>query len=534
MANDAKRVSQLGVVTAVSANDRVVVLTNPTTAAQTQSITVSNFSNTLTIPNLVNGSNVISLDANGVLNLPLGIQMGANIEGEGNTGFDIYASSNLAYMGISYGANASNGTASYIKIYKTGPDPITSPHIYQLQIWNGNTNPANSYSNWLFDASVNRFALANNSYIYFSDSTMQYTAFNTNTAYTFSNTITFNSVINAISNSANYIGTLPAANVVSNTQLSSNLANYALLSNGLFTGSVNAASHTVGAAFTANSTLVNANAINVVNQTNTSTLYVTTAASIGTYFTVNSTSVSKTVNASFTGANTYIQNKLQIGNSAGYDFTTLALIEIDASQNTYSQIVMQNANSGTQASGDLVVTADNGNDSFGYVDLGINSSTYSNTVYGITGAGDAYLYSANSQLVIGTASVKDLVFHAGGTAATNRILTVNTTGVTVNSSSNLTVLSNTLNLGTSTNAANGYTYLPNGFKINWGWVSANSSAGNVTFTSPYTTNAYVVTATSNTTVATYQAAVVSVNNTIAAIRTGNSTSTNVFWQAIGY
>lgn len=43
MANDAKRTSQLGITTTLSANDRVVVLTNPASSAQTQSITVNSF-----------------------------------------------------------------------------------------------------------------------------------------------------------------------------------------------------------------------------------------------------------------------------------------------------------------------------------------------------------------------------------------------------------------------------------------------------------------------------------------------------------
>ena len=105
----------------------------------------------------------------------------------------------------------------------------------------------------------------------------------------------------------------------------------------------------------------------------------------------------------------------------------------------------------------------------------------------------------------------------------------------INSTINSTSIStNTLNLSEFTNSANGYTYLPNGFKLNWGWVSANSTNGNATFSSPYTTNVYSVTTTSNTAVATYQSAVVSQNNTVAVVRTGNATSTNVFWQAIGY
>jgi hypothetical protein len=51
----------------------------------------------------------------------------------------------------------------------------------------------------------------------------QYTWTNTQT---FTNGVTFNSVIIGTANSANYIGSLPAANVVSDNQLSSNLAYY--------------------------------------------------------------------------------------------------------------------------------------------------------------------------------------------------------------------------------------------------------------------------------------------------------------------
>lgn len=42
MANDAKKVSQLGIATTLSANDRVVVLTNATSSPVTQTITLSN------------------------------------------------------------------------------------------------------------------------------------------------------------------------------------------------------------------------------------------------------------------------------------------------------------------------------------------------------------------------------------------------------------------------------------------------------------------------------------------------------------
>jgi hypothetical protein len=51
MANDAKKVSELVVTTTLSANDRVVILSNPSSAANTKTITVANFANNLTANN---------------------------------------------------------------------------------------------------------------------------------------------------------------------------------------------------------------------------------------------------------------------------------------------------------------------------------------------------------------------------------------------------------------------------------------------------------------------------------------------------
>lgn len=309
---------------------------------------------------------------------------------------------------------------------------------------------------------------------------------------------------------------------------------------------------------------------------------------------IGNNTVNTTLNNSSLSTNSVtVQSKIQIGNAAGYNFGSLALIEIDANANSYQQIVIQNANTGNNASSDLVITADTGNDSVNFIDLGINGSNYLQSAFNIGGALDGYLYSSNSNLAIGTAANNGVIsFHANGTTSSDVKMTVNATAIgipnnvslvignsTVNTvlssttrtvanatgtititpasitvaanatsnivvgnstvnvainSSSIAITSNTFNLGSNTNAANGYTYLPNGFKLTWGWVSANSSVGNVTFPAAYTTNVYAVTATSNSTVATYQAAVIATNNTVAVIRTANVTATNVFWHAIGY
>lgn len=63
----------------------------------------------------------------------------------------------------------------------------------------------------------------------------QYTWSNTQT---FTNTITFSSVINGTANNTSFVGSVSAANVVSNAQLSANLTNYAPLAGATFSGDV--------------------------------------------------------------------------------------------------------------------------------------------------------------------------------------------------------------------------------------------------------------------------------------------------------
>lgn len=66
----------------------------------------------------------------------------------------------------------------------------------------------------------------------------------------------------------------------------------------------------------------------------------------------------------------------------------------------YTQVNLKNRNSGSNASADIVVTADNGNESVHYVDLGINSSTYQGGFVGREN--DAYLLNVGKDLYVGT------------------------------------------------------------------------------------------------------------------------------------
>jgi hypothetical protein len=83
--------------------------------------------------------------------------------------------------------------------------------------------------------------------------------------------------------------------------------------------------------------------------------------------------------------------------------------------NNYSQINLNNANTGSGASSDFVATADNGNETTFYVDMGVNNSGYINNGNGVGHANDAYMYSTANDLYIGNASVgKKLILFNGG------------------------------------------------------------------------------------------------------------------------
>jgi hypothetical protein len=75
-----------------------------------------------------------------------------------------------------------------------------------------------------------------------------------------------------------------------------------------------------------------------------------------------------------------------------------------------------------------VATANNGNETSNYIDMGINGGNYSGGVMGA--ANDGYLYTLGNNFLIGTANaLKSIVFMTGGTAqATNERMRIDGTG----------------------------------------------------------------------------------------------------------
>jgi len=96
--------------------------------------------------------------------------------------------------------------------------------------------------------------------------------------------------------------------------------------------------------------------------------------------------------------------------------------------NSYLQLNIQNQSTGTASSSDVVATANNGDETTNYVDMGINGGGYTGGVMG--SANDAYLYNMGQNFLIGTGtSGKILAFMTGGTTqSTNERMRIDANG----------------------------------------------------------------------------------------------------------
>jgi hypothetical protein len=86
---------------------------------------------------------------------------------------------------------------------------------------------------------------------------------------------------------------------------------------------------------------------------------------------------------------------LHVQNSGSYN-----IAHFESNNEYYAQVNIKNTNSGSNSSTDLVLTANNGTEGVHFVDLGINSSTYTGGLVGREN--DAYLLNVGKDLYIGT------------------------------------------------------------------------------------------------------------------------------------
>ena len=138
--------------------------------------------------------------------------------------------------------------------------------------------------------------------------------------------------------------------------------------------------------------------------------------------TSSTTGAIQSLGGAYLGNSSIINNQLTvIGTGSASSLSGLKINSYETS-NGFIQNNIQNLSSGAGASCDWVATNNNGNDSAGFVDLGINSSGFSGAV---GGASDSYLYSVadlssnGGNLWVGSGSVsKNLYLFANTTTPT--------------------------------------------------------------------------------------------------------------------
>ena len=92
-----------------------------------------------------------------------------------------------------------------------------------------------------------------------------------------------------------------------------------------------------------------------------------------------------------------------------------AIIKAVENVDGYIQSTLQNLNSGPGSSADLFIPRDDGDDEDKFIDIGINSSNYSNPEeFRIHTAGSAYIYTSSADMFISTYSEHDIVFSLNG------------------------------------------------------------------------------------------------------------------------
>lgn len=175
-----------------------------------------------------------------------------------------------------------------------------------------------------------------------------------------------------------------------------NATNFNGPSYGLHTGNVSGLILTNTQPFI--NTLGNLTNVNVDGTTTSGELLILGNATIVGLLQVNTNVVSTSAGIFQGNADTGIE-ALYAGKS-GFTFLPNVVAQFTTNLNHYTQLNIQNVNSGPEASGDIVITADNGDDTMNYLDLGLGSSGYNFSGFSAYYPNDGYLLIDGGNLLL--------------------------------------------------------------------------------------------------------------------------------------
>jgi len=186
---------------------------------------------------------------------------------------------------------------------------------------------------------------------------------------------------------------------------------------------------------------------------------------------------SLTVVGDISATATIYASAIEVGTALPNSVLPYIVGQFTSNVNSYHQVNIQNIFAGASASSDFVATADNGNDTSNYVDLGINNSAFFEPSFSVAGSNDSYLYSNGGAMVIGTATTNPLKFFVNGTLSSNVAMYIATggnvgVGPNVNNPGATLTVNGTLSTNNVINDATGTST-----QWNAGYTFANSYSG---------------------------------------------------------
>lgn len=123
-------------------------------------------------------------------------------------------------------------------------------------------------------------------------------------------------------------------------------------------------------------------------------------------------------------SNLTVNDNIYLGTTAESFSTTASLtnpnLVIAVNENDYAQIAFTNRSAHVDASTDIILYSNNGNDASGYIDMGITSSNFADAGFTITGKGDGYIFMVGADA--GATDQGNLVFATGDTGTQNKII----------------------------------------------------------------------------------------------------------------